>query len=101
MTLRKFVMIATLIVRKIVGVNGITDKVEFEVVGLCSLEKGYLGLEVICKQGPNDYRKHFVGLSDNMFFISTQISKANVDEFRTKIILKPQNIIPDLDLVTG
>lgn len=90
--------------RRIVGINGITDKVEFEVEGRCSLEKGASMegvLDVICRQGPHDYRKHYIGLSDNMFFISTQLQPLDVNVFRTKIILKPQNVIPDLDLVTG
>ena len=90
--------------RRIVGINGITDKVEFEVEGRCSIEGDGLGnlraLIVICKHGPKDFRKHYIGMSDNMFFISTQLKGLPVSEFRTKIILKPQNIVPDLDLVT-
>lgn len=91
--------------RKIVGINGITDRVLFEVEGRCSLESGdsALGgsLEIICKHGPRDYRKHFVGLSDNVTFISTQLKGIDVSVYRTRIILKPQNLIPDFDLVTG
>lgn len=90
--------------RKIVGINGITDKMLFEVEGRCSLEKnGNLptNLEIICKHGPDDYRKHFVGLSDNVTWISTQLEGIDVSEYRTKVILKPENLIPDYDLVTG
>lgn len=91
--------------RRIVGVNGITDKVEFVVEGRCSIEGDGLGdlrsLVVTCKQGPKDYRKHYIGMSDNMFFISTQLKGIAVSEYRTKVILKPQGIVPDLDLVTG
>jgi hypothetical protein len=91
--------------RRIVGVNGITDKVEFLVEGRCSIEGDGLGnlnaLIATCKQGPKDYRKHYVGMSDNMFFISTQLQGIAVSEYRTKIVLKPQGIIPDLDLATG
>lgn len=93
------------VVRSIVGINGITDKVEFEVRGRCSIEGDGLGnlnaLVVICKDGPGDYKKHFIGISDNMTFISTQLEGVNVSEFRTKIILKPENLIPDFDLVTS
>lgn len=90
--------------RKIVGVNGITDKVEFEVEGRCSIDSSNIGgtggsLVVVCKHGPNDYRKHYIGMSDNMFFISTQLVGIPVSEYRTKIVLKPS--IPDLDLITG
>ncbi len=91
--------------RSIVGINGITDKVEFSVEGRCSIEGHGLGslraLVVTCKHGPDDYRKHYVGLSDNMFFISTQRKGLKVSEFYTKIVLKPQGLIPDFDLVTG
>lgn len=91
--------------RRIVGVNGITDKVEFMVVGRCSIEGNGLGnlnaLMIVCKQGPGNYKKHYVGMSDNMFFVSTQLEGLNVSEYHTEIVLKPQNIVPDFDLQTG
>lgn len=92
------------VVRRIVGINGITDKVEFEVTGRCSLEYGDSmaeTLDVICKDAPNSYKKHYIRMSDNMFYISTQLEGVNVSQYRTKIILKPENILPDFDLVTG
>ena len=90
--------------RKIVGINGITDKVLFEVEGRCSLEKGADlpdTLTVTCKHGPDDFRKHFVGISDNVTYISTQDKGLDVSVYRTRIILKPENIVPNFDLVTG
>lgn len=90
--------------RKIIGINGITDKILFEVEGKCSLENGDTmadTLDIICKHGPHDYRKHYIGLSDNVTFISTQVKGIDADEYRTRIILKPENIVPNLDLVTG
>lgn len=89
--------------RSIVGINGITDKVLFEVEGRCSLETDGPGgsLAVTCKHAPNDFRKHFLGLSDNVTFISTQLKGIDVSVYRTRIILKPENIVPNFDLVTG
>ena len=87
--------------RKIVGINGITDEVLFEVEGRCSIEMPGGVLEVVCKHGPDDFRKHFVGLSDNVTFISTQLKGIDVSVYRTRIILKPENIVPNFDLVTG
>jgi hypothetical protein len=72
----------------------------FEVEGRCSIETPGR-LEVTCKHGPDDYRKHYVGMSDNVSFISTQVDGIDVSEYRTKIILKPENLVPDIDLVTG
>ncbi len=90
--------------RKIVGINGVTDTVLFMVEGRCSLESGDSlpdVLDVICKHGPDDYRKHFVGLSDNVTFVSTQLVGLDVSEYRTTVILKPENIVPNFDLITG
>ena len=87
--------------RHIVGLNGITDKVLFEVQGRCSLEFPPGRLEVVCKHGPDDYRKHHIGLSDNVTYVNVQTKGLNVSEYRTKIIIRPESIVPDFDLVTG
>jgi len=87
--------------RRIVGINGVTDKILFEVEGKCSIETPDGRLEVVCKHGPNDFRKHFVGLSDNVTYIAVQTQGVAANVYRTRIILKPENIVPDFDLVTG
>lgn len=91
--------------RSIVGINGITGKAEFQVTGRCSVEGDGLGslnaLTVICKDGPDSFKKHWVGLSDNTFFIITQLKGVDVSEYRTTIVIKPENIVPNLDLITG
>lgn len=86
--------------RLIVGINGITDEVLFSVEGKCSIERDG-DLVVTCKHGDNDYRKHFVGLSDNVTWVSTQLDGVDVSVYHTRIILKPENIIPDFDLSAG
>lgn len=87
--------------RRIVGVNGITDTYAFEVEGKCSIENTGKQLEVTCKHGPDDYRKHFVGLSDNVFYVATQLEGIDADEYRTRVIIKPESLLPDLDLETS
>lgn len=87
--------------RKIVGINGITDKPAFVVEGRCSITDEGNQLEVTCKHGDDDYRKHFVGLSDNVFYVATQMDAMDVSEYRTRIIIKPESIIPDFDLETS
>ena len=87
--------------RHIVGINGITDKILFDVEGRCSLEFPTGQLEVICKHGPDDYRKHHIGLSDNATYVSVQTGGLDVSEYRTKIIIRPESLVPDFDLVTG
>lgn len=86
--------------RHIVGINGITDKVLFEVEGRCSIETNRV-LVVTCKHSPKDYRKHYIGLSDNVTFVNVQTKGLKVSQYRTKIIIRPEALLPDLDLVTG
>jgi len=86
--------------RLIVGVNGITDKVLFSIEGRCSITRDG-DLVVTCKHGPNDYRKHVLGLSQNVTFVSTQLEGIDASVYHTRIILKPENILPNFDLSTG
>ena len=86
--------------RKIVGVNGITDEFAFEVVGRCSIADHGHQLEVTCKHGPDEYRKHMVGLSDNTFYVAEQLDPIDVSAYHTRIIIKPESLLPDLDLQT-
>lgn len=86
--------------RNIIGVNGITDEILFSVEGKCSIERDG-DLVVTCKHGDEDYRKHYLGLSDNVTYVSTQLEGIDVSEYHTRIIIKPQNLIPQFDLVVG
>jgi hypothetical protein len=91
--------------RHIVGVNGITDKYLFEVIGYCSVETGDSGLsgalEVTCKvkdkNGRVGYKKTFLGLSDNVSYVVEQLEPARVSTTRYRVIFKPEALIPNFD----
>jgi hypothetical protein len=85
------------ILRRVVFVNGITGTYLLELVGLCSITDQTTQLEVICKDGRSDFKKHFLGLSDNTFYVVEQLEGANVSVFHTRITFKPQEIIPNID----
>jgi hypothetical protein len=87
--------------RKITGVNGITDKVAFEVEGRCSIEPQDRKLMVICKHGDNDYRKHYVGLSDNTYWVSEQLDGIDVSRYHTTIVVRPEALIPEFKVEAG
>lgn len=88
--------------RRIVFFNGITDKYLLTVEGRCSVETGdsALGgsLEVTCKVGPNEYKKHFLGLSDNVSYFVEQTESANVSEYHYRVIFRPEVIVPDIEV---
>jgi hypothetical protein len=88
--------------RRIVGINGITDKVLFSVEGFCSLTNDGNKLDVLCKVG-NDgsVERTTLGLSDNVTYVSTQMGGKKVDLFRPRIIFRPETIIPNFELSTS
>lgn len=85
--------------RRIVFYNGITDKYIFTVEGKCSLGNSDPDkqLSVTCKVGDNEYKKHFLGLSDNVTYFAEQLDPANVSRWHYRVIFKPEVIIPDVD----
>lgn len=87
--------------RKIVGINGINGKYEFYVEGRCSVNDQGHQLEVICKHAADQYRKHMIGLSDNTFYVAEQLDPIDVSVYHTRIVVKPENIIPQIDLQGG
>lgn len=88
------------IVRRIVFFNGITDTYLMTIEGYCSIEADGLDnqLEVTCKID-NEYKKHFLGLSDNVSYFVEQLEATDVSTSRYRVIFKPSVIIPDIDIV--
>ncbi len=88
--------------RRVVFYNGITGDYILVVEGRCSIEADTLDgqLELTCKTGPTSYKKHFLGLSDNVTYFAEQLDSASVDEYRYRVIFKPESIVPDIDVET-
>lgn len=84
--------------RRIVFYNGITDTYMLTIEGKSSIEDQVNQLEVTCRTGKDEYKKHFLGLSDNVTYFAEQIDGAPVSEFRYKVVFKPAVIVPDIEL---
>lgn len=85
--------------RRIVGINGITDKVLFTVEGFCSITNDGRKLDVICKtKADGTVERTTLGLSDNVTYVSTQLSGVKVDLFKPRVIFRPETIVPNVDL---
>ena len=86
--------------RRIVFYNGITDSYMLTLEGLCSLGNSDTTdrLSVTCKTSPTEYKKHFLGLSDNVTYFVEQLEGAKVSPYHYRVIFKPSTIIPDVDL---
>lgn len=90
------------ILRRVVFMNGITDNYMMEIIGYCSInvDVSENQLEVTCKS-PEGWRKHFLGLSDNVTYFVEQMDAAQVSENYYRFTFKPQAIIPDIDFRGG
>ena len=87
------------VTRRVVFYNGITGEYILVVEGLCSIEDQGNQLELTVRTGDTSYKKHFLGLSDNVTYFAEQIESNVVDRFHYKVIFKPKSIIPDIDIV--
>ena len=84
--------------RRVIFYNGITGGYILTIEGRCSIEGGRgTQLAVTCKTGPDDYKKHFLGLSDNVTFFAEQMESKDVSVYHYRVIFKPQVIVPDID----
>jgi len=80
--------------------NGITDKYLLTIEGRCSLgnRDSARRLSVTCKVAPGEYKKHFLGLSDNVSFFVEQTSSKSVSAYHYRVMFRPRQIVPDIDL---
>lgn len=85
--------------RRVVFYNGITGAYILTIEGRCSLGNYDKSREltVTCKTGPDAYKKHFLGLSDNVTFFAEQLEPKDVSTYHYRVVFKPQTIIPDVD----
>jgi hypothetical protein len=89
--------------RRVVFFNGITDTYLLTIEGRCALgnNDSATRLSVTCKVGPNEYKKHFLGLSDNVSYLVEQTRAEKVSAYHYRIVFKPEAIVPDIDLRTS
>lgn len=86
--------------RRIIFYNGITNDYMLSIEGYCSQEHTQGKLAVTCKVGPGreDFKKHFLGLSDNVTYFSEQIDPVKASRYHYRVIFKPTSIVPDIDI---
>lgn len=87
--------------RRVVFYNGITNEYILTIEGRCSITDAEGQLEVTCAIGPDAYKKHFLGLSDNVTYFAEQLEVADASRYHYKVLFKPEAILPDVDLETG
>ncbi len=86
--------------RRVVFYNGMTGEYMLSIEGLCSLGSGQetRSVSVTCKTGQNQYKKHFLGISDNVTYFAEQLEPVAVNTYHYRVTFKPQVIVPDVHL---
>ncbi len=84
--------------RRVIFYNGITGDYLLLIEGRCSIEDQTKQLEVTCKVGDDAYKKHFLGLSDNVTYFAEQLEAKDVSAYHYRVVFKPQSILPDIDV---
>lgn len=83
--------------RRIIFINGITDKYLLTIEGYCSLGNNDKSgeLTVTCKVG-GGYKKDFLGLSDNVTYMVEQLDPKDVSTDHYVVNFKPEAVVPDI-----
>lgn len=84
------------IARRVVFLNGITDKYILSVEGNCSITPAPRQVDVICKLPNGTFIKHSEGLSDNVTWFSQQLDGVDVSTVQYRLIFKPEVLLPNI-----
>lgn len=79
-------------VRQITVINCLQGDILFQMTGKMSIEADVADnqLEVIVETENGTYKKHFIGLSDNVTYVVEDITEGNVDKYNYTINFNPK-----------
>ena len=79
---------------RITVINSRTDRIVYELEGVFSLKNSYNDeLEVICKTGENEYKKHFIYLTDTVLYVVEDMSGADISPYHYEVTFYPQMFV--------
>ena len=86
--------------RRIVFYNGITGQYILTIEGLCSKGNNDTDKKVsfTCKVGPNAYKKHYLGVSDNVTWFMEQMEPVQASPYHYRVVFRPETAVPDIQI---
>lgn len=86
--------------RRVVFYNGITGDYMLSIEGYCSKgnDDTTKKVSITCKTGPESYKKHYLGLSDNVTYFIEQVDPYPAGTRHYVVNFKPTAILPDVRL---
>lgn len=80
--------------RRITVINSRTDTIIYELEGVFSLSNNLDDeLEIICKTGENEYKKHFIYLTDTILYVVEDMSGADISPYHYEVTFYPQMFV--------
>lgn len=89
-------------IRQITVINCLQGDVLFQMTGRISIEADTADnqLEIIVEVEKGKYKKHFIGLSDNVTYVVEDITSSEVDNYKYTLNYNPKMWIPyEFDVV--
>ena len=78
--------------RRIVFYNGITGDYILTIEGKCSFDAvSERKVDVTCKAGDKEFKKHSLGISDNVTYFSEQLTSKGVSVYQYKVDYELKN----------
>ena len=83
-------------IRQITVINCLQGDVLFQMTGKMSIKADTSDnqLEVVVEDENGEYKKHFIGLSDNVTYVVEDITSADVSKYRYTLNFNPNMWIP-------
>lgn len=83
-------------VRQITVINCLQGDVLFQMTGKISITADTADnqLEIIVEDENGNYKKHFIGLSDNVTYVVEDITSSNVDNYQYTLNFNPKMWLP-------
>ena len=83
-------------IRQITVINCLQGDVLFQMTGKISIEADTMDnqLEIIVEDENGNYKKHFIGLSDNVTYVVEDITSDDVDNYKYTLNFNPKMWLP-------
>lgn len=84
--------------RRVTFYNGVTGQYILVIEGLCSKGNDDTDKKVTftCKVGPNAFKKHFLGVSDNVTYFVEQVDAAPASTYHYRVTFNPSALVPNV-----
>lgn len=80
--------------RRITVINSRTDTIIYELEGIFSISNSASDeLVVVCRTGEDEYKKHYIYLTDTVLYVVEDMSGADVSPYHYEVTFYPQMFV--------